>query len=143
MSARSWSIASISVRNSRKVTGTLAARSSAKNEKNISFNLARSLLSDGAAGAEFTAHRSATALLALQGRPELVPAFVHGGDDETHRNADIGEDGFGQLQARFDRLGHRVVDAEFVELRRVACVACARDDREIRTLEARRGNHRL
>ena len=37
---------------------------------------------------------------------ELVALFVNRGDHETHGNADIDEQGFGQLQARFDRLGH-------------------------------------
>ncbi len=56
---------------------------------------------------------------------------MDGGDDQPHRNADIGQHRLAQLQRRLDGLGHRVVDADLVEFGGVLGIARARHDRDV------------
>ncbi len=53
----------------------------------------------------------------LQRLTILVTLVVDRGDHEPHRNTHVDQSGLRQLQARLDRLGHRVGDAKLVSSR--------------------------
>jgi len=74
--------------------------------------------------------------LVLQCVSELVALLMDGRDHQTHRNSDIDKQGFGKLQARLDRLRHRIGDLEIIKPSGVRCVTGTRDDREIRPFRA-------
>jgi hypothetical protein len=49
------------------------------------------------------------------------------GDHRSHRHTDIDQYGFGQLEARLDRVRYRVRSADAIEVRRMCGIASARD----------------
>ncbi len=65
------------------------------------------------------------------------------GDHETHRHADVDQHRLRELQARLDRLRHRVGYAELVERVSVVCVAGAGDEGHVAAQPARRLDHQF
>ena len=67
----------------------------------------------------------------LQSLAIIVALGMDRGDHQAHRYAYIDQSRFRQLRARFDRLGHRVGDTEFVKLAGVVRIAGTRDDGQV------------
>jgi hypothetical protein len=53
--------------------------------------------------------------------------LMNRGDHRSHRHTDIDQYGFGQLEARLDRVRYRVRSADAIEVRRMCGIASARD----------------
>src|SRR3984957_20445927 len=62
---------------------------------------------------------------------KLVALLVDRGDDEAHRHADVDQHILGELQARLNRLWHRIGHTEPIKRAGVVGVAGTRDQRDV------------
>ena len=109
--------------------------SDGKHSSGIKGSSRRGLCASGSGARAFRCLPSGSALKIVA---EHIALFVDRCDDEARRNAEADECRFRELQACLDRFGHRVGNADFVEVPRVVRVLGARDDDEFRITRSER-----